>query len=179
MEADCAAWCLFTAWLTSSKVGSVASVLGVLLSVMGFAITIRNVYVSRQAAERAEVASLETREALRLFDTIQELTSAVSALEEVKRLHRERAWNTLPERYSALRKSLITIRRSNPALSEDQQSRLQSAITFLADMEKRVERSLDDGQPIEKIARFNELASDHVVGLHELLLEIRQQSGAM
>jgi hypothetical protein len=114
-----------------------------------------------------------------LFDTVQELASAVAALEEVKRLHRERAWDKLPERYSALRKSLITIRRSHAALSENQQTRVQRAIAFLAAMEKRVERSLDNQQPIERIARFNELASVHVTELHELLLEIRLQSGAM
>jgi hypothetical protein len=146
---------------------------------VGFAITLRNVYVSRRAAERAESASVETRDALRLFDTLQELASAVAALEEVKRLQRERAWTTLPERYSALRKSLITIRRSHAALTEEQQVRVQRAITFLADMEKKVERSFDDGQPIEKIARFNELTSSHVTELHELLLEIRLRSGAM
>ena len=145
---------------------------------VGFGVTIRNVYVSRRAAERAEAASMDTRQALRLFDTIQELASAVAALEEVKRLHRERAWPTLPERYSSLRKSLITIRRTSESLTEDQQSRLQAAITFLVDMEKRVDRSIDDGQPIEKIARFNDLASSHAIELHELLLEIRLQSGA-
>jgi hypothetical protein len=150
-----------------------------LLSVIGFAITLRNVYVSRRAAERAEAASVETREALRLFDTVQELASAVAALEEVKRLQRERAWPTLPERYSALRKSLITIRHSHVALTANQQTRVQAAITFLAEMEKRVERSLDHQQPIEKISRFNELASRHVTELHELLLEIRLQSGVM
>lgn len=179
MENNCGFWCLLAGWLTSSEVGSAASVAGVLLSVVGFAITIRNVYVSRQAAERAERASVATREALRFFDTLQELASAVAALEEVKRLQRERAWSALPERYSALRKSRITIRRGHPDLTEDQQTRVQRAITFLADMERRVERSLDDQKPIEKIAAFNEVASSHVIELHELLLEIRLQSGAM
>lgn len=179
MENDCSIWCLLAGWLTSSEVGSAASVLGVLLSVVGFAITLRNVFVSRRAAERAEGASVETREALRFFDTIQELASTVAALEEIRRLQRERAWPALPERYSALRKSLITIRHGHPDLSEEQQTRVQRAITFLADMERRVERSLDDQKPIEKVAAFNEIASGHVTELHELLLEIRRQSGAM
>ena len=179
MENDCGVWCLLAAWLTSSRVGSVASVAGVFLSVIGFAITIRNVYVSRRAAERAEMASVETRQALRLFDTVQELASAVAALEEVRRLQRGRVWATLPERYSALRKSLITIRRSHAELTDDQQTKLQQAITFLADMEKKVEKSIDDEQPIEKVARYNELTSGHITELHELLLNIRLQSGAM
>jgi hypothetical protein len=144
---------------------------------VGFAITLRNVYVSRRAAERAEAASVETRRALHLFDTVQELAGAVAALEEIKRLHRERLWDRLPERYAALRKSLITIRRTHAGLSEDQQTSVQRAITFLADMEKRVERSLDSQQPIERIARFNELATGHVSELHDILLAIRLQSG--
>ena len=169
----------FVAWLTSAKVGSAASVAGVALSLIGFAITIRNVYVSRRAAERAEVAAIEAREAVRLFDTIQELAMALSALEEVKRLHRDHSWAALPERYSALRKRLITIRQANVSLSEEQSSRLQRAITYLADMEKTVERSLDEKRPIERIARFNERASDHETQLQELLVDIRRQSGAM
>lgn len=84
----------WTVWITSAKVGSAASVIGVCLSLIGFAITFWNVYVSRRAAERAEVAANEARKAARLFDTVQELAMALSAPEvmsEILELARRQA----------------------------------------------------------------------------------------
>jgi hypothetical protein len=108
MITDCDWWCMVTSWLDESRAGDIASLFGILLTVVGFAVTIRNVHVSSRASLRAEQAAVETRRAIRLFDTIAEVAGAVSALEEIKRLHRDGAWPVLPDRYSALKKSLIT-----------------------------------------------------------------------
>ena len=164
-------------WLNRYRVADIASILGLLVALIGFAITIWNVRASKAAALRAEEAANQARRAIRFFDVVAEMSTAIAAMEEIRRLHRDGAWSILPDRYNALRKSLITIRRSTPEMSDDQQSRIQAAIKYLADLERRVEASLEQEQPLERIARWNELASGHIMEMHSLLLELKDRAG--
>jgi hypothetical protein len=164
-------------WLDQTRAGDLASLAGVLIALVGFAITIWNVKASKAAALRAEDAANEARRAIRFFDVVAEVSSAIAAMEEIRRLHRGRAWPALPDRYSTLRKSLITIKCSSD-LTEEQQARIQGAIKYLADLERRVESGLDQNQPPDRVARWNQLASDHIMELHSLLLELKEKAGA-
>ena len=155
-----------------------ASILGLLVALVGFAITIWNVKASKAAALRAEEAAKEARSAIRFFDVIAEISTAIAAMEEIRRLHRDAAWPILPDRYNALRKSLISIRRSGVNLSEDQQTLLQAAIKFLADIERNVDRALEQGQPPERFARWNQATSEHIMELHGLLMDLKLRAGA-
>lgn len=166
----------FWDWVTNARTGSAASVLGVLLTAIGFLITIRNVYRSKGAAERAERASIEARAAIRLFDMVEEVATAVSAFERIKQLHRRRVWDALlVESYSTLRIKLVAIRHSGALLSDEHRSNLQSAVAYLADMESTVEgMEANEEVPNERIALFNARASEHMTKLQELLVGIKQ-----
>jgi hypothetical protein len=109
---------------------------------------------------------------------VAEISTAIAAMEEIRRLHRDAAWPVLPDRYNALRKSLISIRRSGIDLSEEQQTLLQAAIKFLADIERRVDGALEQGQPPERFARWNQATSTHIMELHGLLMELKLRAGA-
>jgi hypothetical protein len=165
------------AWLDQTRAGDIASIVGLLIAVVGFAITIRNVRASRAAAVRAEEAANQARRAIRFFDVVAEISTAIAAMEEIRRLHRDAAWPILPDRYNALRKSLITIRGSDLALSEDQQARIQAAIVYLAELERMVEVSLEEDKTPSNVARWNALASGHILELHSLLLELKSRAG--
>jgi hypothetical protein len=144
---------------------------------VGFAVTIRNVRASRAAALRAEEAANQARRAIRFFDVVAEISTAIAALEEIRRLHRDAAWPILPDRYNALRKSLITIRGSDLQLSEEQQARIQDAVVYLAELETMVEVGLEQKRAPQDVARWNVLASGHILELHSLLLELRSRVG--
>jgi DNA-binding NarL/FixJ family response regulator len=153
---------VMVAWIEQTGAGDIASIFGLLVALVGFAITIRNVRASRAAAVRAEEAANEARRAIRFFDVVAEISTAIAAMEEIRRLHRDAAWPILLDRYNMLRKSLISIGRSGVALSDDQQTLLQAAIKFLADIERNVDRALEQGQPPERFARGNEATSEHL-----------------
>lgn len=165
------------AWLDRSYAGDVASIIGVLIALIGFAVTIRNVRASKAAALRAEEAANQAREAIRFFDVVAEISTAIAAMEEIRRLHRDAAWAILPDRYGALRKSLVTIRASAPDLSDDEQARIQAAISFLADLEASVEHALEQHQPPLAIASWNQLVSGHILELQEVLLKLKSKAG--
>jgi hypothetical protein len=105
------------------------------------------------------------------------ISTAIAALEEIRRLHRDAAWPILPDRYNALRKSLITIRGSDLQLSEEQQGRIQDAVVYLAELETMVEVGLEQKRAPQDVARWNVLASGHILELHSLLLELRSRVG--
>jgi hypothetical protein len=168
---------VLVAWIEQSRAGDIASILGLLVALVGFAITIWNVRASRAAAVRAEEAANEARRAIRFFDVVAEISTAIAAMEEIRRLHRDGAWRILPDRYSGLRKSLITIRGSSTDLTADQRTRIQGAISYPANLERRVEISLERDQPPDFVANWNERVSRHIMELHSLLLELKEKAG--
>ena len=99
-------WADFVAWIVRNNLGDLASLAGVIIAVVGFGLTLKNVYRSKAAATRAEEAAKETRDSIRLFDTVSEFAEAISTMDEIKRLHRQSAWVILPDRYATLRKLL-------------------------------------------------------------------------
>ena len=82
-------WRAFTEWVESNSVGDVASLVGVCISLIGFAVTLWNVRRSRTAAQRAEEAARKTRRSIRILESVYDFAAAISMLEEIKRLHRE------------------------------------------------------------------------------------------
>lgn len=169
---------VLVAWLDDTRAGDLASIAGLFIALVGFAITIWNVRASRAAALRAEQAALDARRAIGFFDAITELSAAVSALEEVRRLHRDRAWPMLPDRYIALMKLLNSVRHSSPSLSAQQDAKIQAAIGYLAELEAVVEHALQRRQRLDGVPEWNQLAAHHIVELHTLLLELKVQAGS-
>ncbi len=92
------------------SIGNIASILSLLIGVVGFTFTLRNVWKSMKAAEKAEKAVENVQKEIRKMDTISEFSAAIATMEEIKRHQRESTWNILPERYSSLRKTLNAIR---------------------------------------------------------------------
>jgi hypothetical protein len=62
-------------------------------------------------------------------------------------------------------------------MSEDQQARIQAAIVYLAELERMVEVSLEEDKTPSNVARWNALASGHILELHSLLLELKSRAG--
>jgi hypothetical protein len=130
------------------------------------------VFKSKNAAQRAEEASRQTRESIRLLDTVVDFSAAIAILEEIKRAHRQEQWVLLPDRYAAIRKLLILLRASNAELSNSQKSVIQGALTNLSDIERAVERGLVNPASL-KPARFNAVLSTDVDNLLTVLAELK------
>jgi len=166
-----------TQFIVEHNVGDWASIAGVIIVVVGFAITIINVLLSRSAARQARDAAVDARESMNRLDTVTEFSSAMSVMEEIKRLHRHGAWPILPDRYSALRKSLISIRTNNPDLTNEQQQTIQNAIQHFVNIEKIVEKCMTD-QTKPDVSRLNQRVSSQIDLLQAVLIEIKNKVGA-
>jgi hypothetical protein len=84
---------------------------GDLAGVLGLAVTIWFAYQAKSAAEQARDAARAAKDRIFSLDTIQDLTAAMMALNEIIRLQRLNArnvpWDIVLERYGSSRNSLV------------------------------------------------------------------------
>lgn len=157
--------------------GDIASVIGLIITIISFIVILINVLRSKRAAEQAKIAVDQVRENLLKMNTIAEFSSALSSMDEIRRLHRQEAWAILPDRYSALKKSLISIKGSNPNMSDEYKKVIQSAIQIFSSIESEVETALSLKQSPQDVAKLNQAISKQIDKLQQILIEIKNQIG--
>src|SRR5712691_311026 len=154
--------------------GNLASIIGFCLTIIGFAIAIFGIWRSKTAAEQARLAAISARDSLIRYGAIADLSSAIATMGEIKRHQRQSAWAVLPDRYSELRRCLVTIKASDIQLTDHQHQTLQLAIETFANLEKRVERAaLATGAPPNP-AKLNDIVSGQIDEVHAVLLSIQR-----
>jgi hypothetical protein len=108
------------------------------------------------------------------MNAVQGLNDAMVVFQDIRRLHRLKAWPVLPDRYTSLRKELIAIRGRTPGLSEAQQAELQGAVQQLSILESEAEKAIE-GSELPKIHSMNEVVSKQIDRLAILLTELQKQ----
>lgn len=87
---------------------------GNLVTVLGFIVTILTILRAKTAAVSARQAAEATKAQLSRVNTLDEFSSAIAIMDEIKRLHRAGAWELVPDRYSVLRRLLASIQTLKP-----------------------------------------------------------------
>ena len=158
---------------TLNFVGSWASIVGLVLAAVGFFVTIIGVWKSKSAAERAASAATQARDNMIVLHTVDDFATAVAAMEEIKRLHRADAWVALPDRYSDLRKRLVMLRATYGELSDLDRAVIQGTVQHLVTLETKVERALAAGAAPNNVPKMNEIVSQQLDKLSELLAIVK------
>ncbi len=153
-----------------STVSFAVTTVGLVITIIGFAITLYNVNKAKKLSE-------QIRGDLRRIDTVSEFSSAISCLSEIKVLHRMEAWEILPDKYSSLRKTLITIRASNPDMNDDFKRTIQGTISTLSNIENEIEiLNFKKSSPAD-VPRLNQEISKQMDRLHPILIELQNRIG--
>lgn len=158
-------------FIVTNHLGDLASVIAVIITLVGFGFSLFGIWRSKTAAERAEEAASNARKAITQFDRVAAISAAITSMEEVKRLHRVMAWNILPDRYAEVRKALISVRSSNPPLPPECLAAIQGAIQHFTEIENEVEKALALGRRDPSQAKLNEIVSrqiDKFAGFREI-----------
>jgi hypothetical protein len=116
-------------------IGDVASIVGLLVTVGGFWLALRQIRKSRSASEQARDVAESVRGQILQMNAIQEINAASKAFEEIRRLHKWKSWDALPDRYTALKQLLISIKERTPNLSDAQKAQIQGAIQQISNLE--------------------------------------------
>ncbi len=157
-------------YLADHNVGEWVSLVALLLTFVGFGITIYNVVKAKQIA-------IKLRKDLSWTDAVGNISKSLTMIAEIKRLHRMQAWDLLTERYAELRTLLIKLKSNAIEISDDQKVILQRLIGHLRKMEDDLERAGDQADSQIDIAKSNKTLSRQADNLTELLGEIKAKIG--
>ena len=138
--------------------------------------TILTLLRTKTAAVAARQAAEGTKAQLSRVNTLGEFSSAIAMMDEIKRLHRARAWELVPDRYSMLRRLLASIQTLNPDLTEEQKTILSgAAVQFRTSWSIRLKPARAANRFTElNLARFNRIVTQQLDELDKVMLSIRQ-----
>jgi hypothetical protein len=150
---------------------------GDLASVLGFALTIWFAWGAKTAAEQARAAAEEVRDRISRFDTVAELSAAITIIEEIMKLQRTQAWeivwDIVLDRHSILRGHLA---RSQAGIeSERLRACVRGAIGHFRIMVGEIERARTEPEQSKlDTAAFNERLSDQVELLERVRIDVKK-----
>src|SRR6266853_1056967 len=145
---------------------------GDLASLAGLALTIWAVLKAKKAAEQARDAAQQVKERIAHLDTVAAVSAAITTLEEIKTLHRTRAWDRVLAQYSTLRRHFVTIQAGLTRAPRDQVGRALSQFRI---MEEEVEQAMaDQRQDQIDSVKFNKIASAQIETLESIMIAIKQ-----
>ncbi|WP_157958825.1 hypothetical protein [Salinicola sp. RZ23] len=167
------------------------SIIGVVVSVIGFAWTVAVALASKEAAQRAEAEIKETAgrvtSRLKESDSASDLGMIIGALNEIKGLHgvKDVSYELVLFKYTMLRAKLVTLMSGDiVSVLEDEKLKVQEIIAEISLLERlvstKVVRNTDlDAKElaIEDLVSRNPALADHVDALNGILTRIKQSGG--
>lgn len=163
-------------WLSLPKTAGSVGAFGLVLTIVGFVVTIIQVRRSKSAAQAATDATRALQRQINRFDAIAECSSAVQALQEIERLHRKGPLDELPERYHVVRAKLNQLRSISPQPGPEHLTNIQNAVSQLATLKEKAEKLISDGQLSVNVARSNRVTSKIIDDLFMLLATLRRDT---
>jgi hypothetical protein len=148
--------------------GNAASVLGLLVSLLGFWFTIKSVITARKAAQQAALAAKQARDKVLRYGTMASFSSAIAVMEELVRLYRKREWQLALDRHSELRRLLIELKTDSTSLTSEQQTIIQGAVEQFNTIEGSIEKFNFAGKPEPNVARINGVIKDQITNVHSI-----------
>jgi hypothetical protein len=155
-----------------------ATWLGLLGTLVGFVITIAAVLKSKTAAEQTRGAVAAIRQKLSTQAAVIDLNRIIAEVEELRLLHRSQAWAALPTRYSSLRKQLLALNLSSPAIKHRQMAAIQGVIRQFSRIEEIVESALQSGTPPPDSASLHRTVAEQADELNGILVKVQRSMGA-
>lgn len=153
------------------EAGSIASIVGVAISLLGLGFAILQIIKLRGETRAAREAAEATRRAIGRELATTELTRLGGRIDALKELHRNRDRERSLAVYPEIRGLLLEIRRRHPGLSDPERANVIIAIGQIAEMERAID-VLQDEMTAETVGEFN----SKLTGLQtELLIRLEDQ----
>ena len=151
--------------------GSVASIVGVAISLLGLGFAILQIIKLRGETRAIKEATEATRRAIGRELTSTELTRLDGRINTLKELHRNKERERCLVVYPEIRGLLLEIRRRHPGLSDQEKANVSRAIAQIAEMERVIDM-LQDEMTSETVGEFN----SELTGLQtDLLIRLEDQ----
>jgi hypothetical protein len=152
--------------------GNVENIVELIVTIAGFALTWWQIHKTKSASLQAKEAAESVRTQILQLNTIQDINAASKAFEDIRRLHRLKAWEALPDRYTSLKQQLISIKGRTPHLSDGQKTQIQGAIQQVSNIERIIEVAIS-GTEEPEVHRVNDVISRQIDRLAQVLVDVQ------
>jgi hypothetical protein len=157
-------------------------VAGLIATVGGLAIAIRQVIGARRAAEAAEGAAsaaqratIETRDAIHGVLTVSDLRRVIGYVQQIKSFHRDQQWDICLNMYQVLRSSLTDIRSRLPEPAAQYRLVLREAIDQVNAIENTLDVAVRSGSEFAASEDFNSILNEVQAKLEEMVSRVQVQ----
>ncbi len=144
--------------------GSLASVVGVFVSLAGLSWAIREARRARSAAQAARAAASETRSYIARHLQVVDLQRAIALIQRIKLLHDSDRWETAMEQYQPLRAMLADIIARCPEHQPEIRGKLATARRLVGRTEnfvgERVREGIEESHRSRLNRRLNRIQSN-------------------
>lgn len=154
----------------------VVGVLGLIATVAGLWIAIRQVIGARRAAQKAESAALaaenatiETRDTIHSVLVISDLERVIVYFQQIKGFHRDQKWDICLNMYQLLRSSLAEIRARLPEQASQHRLTLRKAIDQVRVIEDTVDTAIRTGASPAASENFNSVLNKIQTELEDIV----------
>lgn len=137
-----------------ADIGSVASLVGVAVSLLGFGFAILQLRGLRGETRAAQQAAEETRQAVARDLVIADVSRIWGQIQALKEVHRVGDWGRALFLYPEIRQGLIHIRSRYPDLPDADSDRIRGGVALLDRMEQAID-SADRDVLQERVSEFN------------------------
>jgi len=163
-------------WIGTYRLNEYADIIGLAVTLLGFAVALWQVYRTRKVAEAAKEATDRLSSALGHLQRSWSLQDVIADLEELKPIVRNEAWAELTGRASRARKALIHLRGAAGDLSSESQRAFQAGIAILGQLEDRAHRLVVNPQLAHDVFRMISGLTTAIDALNEALQRVRNES---
>jgi hypothetical protein len=155
---------------------------GLIATVVGLGIAIRQVIGARRAAEAAEGAAsaaqratIETRDAIHGVLTVSDLRRVIGYVQQIKSFHRDQQWDICLNMYQVLRSSLTDIRSRLPEPAAQYRLVLREAIDQVNAIENTLDVAVRSGSEFAASEDFNSILNEVQAKLEEMVSRVQVQ----
>lgn len=154
--------------------GDLASILGLMVGVIGFSYTVGQVRQAKTAAEQTREAVGRLRALIRHVDSVAELAAALVELDGIySHVHAGR-WKEVRSQCGPLRQKLHVIKTETPDLTEEDELAFQRVIRLFRNLEQAISEA---GDSVPSRDALRGLVSEDIDGLHAILARLKKKTG--
>jgi hypothetical protein len=169
----------FLSWLLDpTKAAEVAawsfsiSLIGLLVSILGFCVTIFQISRATSAAEAAVGAVKELKARVEIYDVVFDLSRVKSGLEESQRhLHRGNLSDAI-ESLSSVRSGLVRISEMKSAITQIQKDRMTELIGEISNYQDKIRRAMFKGSSPVDLPKMLSVMSKHYDAVSRVLIHV-------
>jgi hypothetical protein len=126
-------------------------VVGVGVSLLGFALALYQISKTQAAAESASKSAEIATEGIRRLDTLISFTSVARAIEQIKAACRNDRFDELPSLFDDARKALISAKGNQSTLTDGEHAKIQKALSFFKTMEIEIAKADQEALAAQKV----------------------------